>query len=246
MEPPAAAAAAAHDAATSAAALAKKGYTLTPTLVHPAADPQTSSSSSSPHHPLRVLNGDAIWTLSSARAGCAIDELLSDDPDTYWQTDGLTPHTVAIQFYKREAVSEVALLVDFSRDESYTPQAFVIKSGALSTDLEAVRLVTLTEAAPKGWVRVPLGGSGGADGPCHRTSYLSIVVTHMYANGRDMHIRGIRVLGPRAGGHRSGISALGGTVPPVAGGALGGGAASFDPGPDEWVTPEMTACSRLR
>lgn len=41
---------------------------------------------------------------------------------TFWQSDGLQPHVVTIEFHKRQEVDSIAFYVDYKEDESYTPQ----------------------------------------------------------------------------------------------------------------------------
>ena len=110
----------------------------------------------------------------------------------FWQSDGTAPHVVSIQFRARTAVSEVAFYVDAGSDESYTPRTVSVRAGILHHDLDELRRIEL--ASPTGWVRIPLAQPKGV-----RTWYLQIVVHSMRANGRDLHLRGLRVLGPGIG-----------------------------------------------
>ena len=91
-------------------------------------------------------------------------------------------------------LSELAFYVDADLDESYTPRSVTVRSGTFHHDLEEVRHFDLT--SPKGWVRIPLGDLTGVGiNRYHRTWYLQLVVTQMHSNGRDMHIRLIKVVG---------------------------------------------------
>ena len=84
-----------------------------------------------------------------------------------------------------------------SEDESYTPLRVAIRSGDTHTwDFEDARHFKLSPE-PNGWVRVPLGniGSKGMDRYV-RTHQLQIVVQTMYQQGRDTHIRCVKVFGP--------------------------------------------------
>ena len=96
-------------------------------------------------------------------------------------------------------LSELAFYVDTDIDESYTPRTVSIRSGSLHHDLEELRKFDLP--APKGWVRVPLGDPDARGVNRYlRTWYLQLAVLQMQSNGRDMHIRCIKALGPRGGG----------------------------------------------
>ena len=174
---------------TVADALAGPGYYITPTLSLADLDSCRHVS-------------EAVWTLSSARPGNGIPQLLGDDLTEFWQTDGTAPHIVSIQFRARTAVSEVVFYVDATADESYTPRAIAVRVGTLHHDLEELRRIELN--APIGGVRIPRAARVPADaaaaGPPRalHTWYLQVVVHGMKANGRDMHMRGLKVLGVSA------------------------------------------------
>jgi anaphase-promoting complex subunit 10 len=161
-----------------------RGYYITPSL----SDVDVSR--------VRCLNGDAVWVLSSARPSNGLPQLLSDDVSEFWQSDGAAPHVISLQFRRRTALSELAFFVDAGSDESYTPRTVSIRSGSLHHDLEELRKFDLP--APKGWVRVPLGDPDARGVNRYlRTWYLQLAVLQMQSNGRDMHIRCIKAMGPR-------------------------------------------------
>ncbi len=58
--------------------------------------------------------------------GCGVGQLLDECMDTFWQSDGVQPHIVNVQFYRKTSVTFVALYIDFKVDESYTPSRCVI------------------------------------------------------------------------------------------------------------------------
>ncbi|CAM9275203.1 unnamed protein product [Ectocarpus sp. 12 AP-2014] len=156
----------------------------------------------------REIGREAVWSLSSAKPGNGVDQLRDDSTDTYWQSDGGQPHLINIQFHKKMTVVEIAFHLDFSSDESYTPKKLSIRAGSSFHDLVEVTIKELHE--PVGWVRVPLfapggGGAaaiaadaaGGAEGPVLRAHFVQICVVAMHQNGRDTHIRQVKVFGPR-------------------------------------------------
>ena len=109
---------------------------------------------------------------------------------------------VSIQFRRRTMLSELAFYVDADSDESYTPRTVSIRSGSLHHDLEELRKFDLPSQGvegkgPRGWVRVPLGDPSARGVSRYLTTwYLQLAVLHMQSNGRDMHIRCIKALGP--------------------------------------------------
>lgn len=135
---------------------------------------------------LREIGGAATWTLSSAKAGFGVEQLRDDSVDTYWQSDGQQPHTVTVQFPRKMEVELVALYLDFGLDESYTPSRLSLRAGTGLHDLQEVKAVELAE--PKGWVQVPLSV---------RANALQLVIVANHQNGRDSHVRLMRVFGAR-------------------------------------------------
>ncbi len=60
----------------------------------------------------REVGGQAVWSVTSAKAGNGVELLRDDRDDTYWQSDGAQPHLVSINFSKK-------VLLDFSIYISY-------------------------------------------------------------------------------------------------------------------------------
>lgn len=43
----------------------------------------------------------AVWTVTSSKPGNGVELLRDGRDDTYWQSDGIQPHFVNIQFQKK-------------------------------------------------------------------------------------------------------------------------------------------------
>ena len=134
----------------------------------------------------------AVWSVTSAKPGNGVDLLRDGSAETYWQSDGTQPHLVNVQFQRKVQLREVALHLSYKNDESYTPQRLSVRVGNGFHDLREVKAVEMEE--PEGWVVVPLGSEpgGGALG----TYVLQIAVLSNHQNGRDSHIRQVKVYGP--------------------------------------------------
>lgn len=157
----------------------------------------------------------AIWSVSSAKPGNGVDLLVDGKSDTFWQSDGAQPHLITLQFQHSVQLSRVAIQTDFRMDESYTPQRIAVRVGTRSSDLRTVRTEEVHE--PQGWINIPLGGpmvddrdrdglvrsrgdSSGRQGEgelCTSGKLLQIGVLSNHQNGRDTHVRQVRVFGPR-------------------------------------------------
>lgn len=121
--------------------------------------------------------------------------------ETYWQSDGLQPHLISIQFQRKMPLLELHMHVDYKLDESYTPKQVSVRAGHTYHDLKEVRVVELEE--PSGWVVVPLT-TEGTNEPL-RAFYVQLAVLANHQNGRDTHIRQVKVFGPRSDSHRAGL-----------------------------------------
>ncbi|XP_022886404.1 anaphase-promoting complex subunit 10-like isoform X6 [Olea europaea var. sylvestris] len=130
------------------------------------------------------------------------------------RSDGAQPDVVNIQFQKKVKLQLVVLYVDFKLDESYTPSKISIRAGDGFHNLKEIKAVELVK--PTGWVYISLSGSDPRNILEKRlvryieikhghmsmetfvnTFMLQIAVLSNHLNGRDTHVRQIKVYGPR-------------------------------------------------
>ncbi|XP_075234963.1 anaphase-promoting complex subunit 10 isoform X2 [Lycorma delicatula] len=140
---------------------------------------------------VREVGGQAIWSLSSCKPGFGVDQLRDDCMDTYWQSDGQLPHLVNIQFRRKTTVKDICIYTDYKLDESYTPSRVSIRAGTNFNDLQEVEVIDLNE--PTGWVMIPVKDI--RERPI-RTFMIQIAVTSNHQNGRDTHMRQIKIHSP--------------------------------------------------
>ncbi|KAK1828978.1 galactose-binding like protein [Podospora conica] len=141
---------------------------------------------------LKEINNLAHFGVSSHKPGNGVEEMLSDDLDKFWQSDGQQPHLVTIHFVRRVEIRAIRFYVDYKNDESYTPTNIVFYAGTGPHDLIQFAEVPLTN--PVGWQDVPIANSGG--GPDGHSLCAWIVQMHIkenHQNGKDTHIRGIKI-----------------------------------------------------
>lgn len=124
----------------------------------PAPVSPSDSSSYTSHTPdkLRDFTQMATWTVSTAKPGNGIEQILDGRADTYWQSDGPQPHTISAHFSSKLKIAELQLYLDFAADESYTPASLSLYAGSNEHDLALVRRLRRLDS-PQGWVRIPLG-----------------------------------------------------------------------------------------
>ena len=116
------------------------------------------------------------------------------------RSDGPQPHLINIQFHKKMLIHEIVIYTDFKLDESYTPSKISIRAGTTFHDLQEIHVQELNE--PSGWVTIlpPPDAEGAPDaiGPAMRSTYfVQVAVLANHQNGRDTHIRQIKIYTPR-------------------------------------------------
>ncbi|XP_013402916.1 anaphase-promoting complex subunit 10 [Lingula anatina] len=140
---------------------------------------------------VREVGNQAVWSLSSCKPGFGVEQLRDESMDTYWQSDGPQPHLVNIQFRRKMTIQNICIYADYKSDESYTPNKLSIRAGNHFNDLSEIEQVEMTE--PTGWVYVPLKDIN--EKPI-RTFMIQIAVISNHQNGRDTHMRQIKVHSP--------------------------------------------------
>ncbi|KAK9674362.1 hypothetical protein RND81_12G227900 [Saponaria officinalis] len=143
---------------------------------------------------LREMTKNAAWTVSSCKPGNGVQCLRDDNYETYWQSDGAQPHLINIQFQKKVKLRLIALYVDYKLDESYTPSKISVRAGNGFHNLKEIKAVELLK--PTGWMYIYLSGNDPREFFVN-TFMLQIAVLSNHLNGRDTHVRQIKVYGPR-------------------------------------------------
>eukprot|EP00088_Acartia_fossae_P024932 TRINITY_DN25774_c0_g2_i1.p1 TRINITY_DN25774_c0_g2~~TRINITY_DN25774_c0_g2_i1.p1 ORF type:complete len:172 (-),score=35.41 TRINITY_DN25774_c0_g2_i1:47-562(-) len=107
------------------------------------------------------------------------------------QSDGQLPHLVNVQFKKKTTVQDVALYTDYKLDESYTPTRISVRVGTNFNDLQEIEVVDISE--PSGWIVIPLKD---INEKLIRTFMLQIAILQNHQQGRDTHLRQIKIRSP--------------------------------------------------
>ncbi|KAI0202574.1 anaphase-promoting complex, subunit 10-domain-containing protein [Astrocystis sublimbata] len=141
---------------------------------------------------LKEISNLASFTVSSYKPGCGVKELRDDDANQYWQSDGPQPHRLNIHFIKRVEIRALRLYLDYELDESYTPTKIQITAGT-GPNL-TIPYTTMELNMPKGWIDIPIEGAGGGpDGNSLCCFFVRVIILENHQNGKDTHIRGIKV-----------------------------------------------------
>ena len=86
------------------------------------------------------------------------------------------------------------IYADYKSDESYTPSRIVIKAGTHVNDLREIGSYDLLE--PAGWIIIPLKDPKDVKNLPIKTWMLQLAVLANHQNGRDTHIRQIKIHSP--------------------------------------------------
>jgi hypothetical protein len=103
-------------------------------------------------------------------------------------------------------IRAIRIHLDFEADESYTPTRIILFAGTGYHDL--IPFSTLEFAQPKGWIDVSLDHvGGGEDGKTLRAFLVQVRVMENHQNGKDTHVRGLKIYArdERLGGSGLGI-----------------------------------------
>jgi len=94
-------------------------------------------------------------------------------------------------------VAETCYQSEYSRPHSYTPIKLLIRAGTSLYDLQDVKTVTMDK--PTGWITFDVGAErSGKDGYRPLNVYaVQIVIAANHMNGKDTHVRGLKVLGAK-------------------------------------------------
>lgn len=89
-------------------------------------------------------------------------------------------------------IRALRLYLDYELDESYTPIKMEVTAGT-GPNL-TIPFTTMVLNMPKGWIDVPISGAGGGpDGNSLCCWFVRIIVLENHQNGKDTHIRGVKV-----------------------------------------------------
>ncbi|CAM8947154.1 unnamed protein product [Rhodiola kirilowii] len=113
---------------------------------------------------------NAAWSVSSSKPVRRIRTPRRQSRNLL-QSEGVQPHLVNVQFQKKVRLQLVVMYVDFKQDESYTPSKITIRAGDGFHNLKREHLVN--------------------------TFMLQISIASNHLNGRDTHVRQVKVYGPR-------------------------------------------------
>ena len=146
----------------------------------------------------RDIGNEGIWSLSSSKIGNGIEQLRDDNLSTFWQSDDIQPHFILIQYLKKTRISEVWLYLDYKTDESYTPSKISIRIENSFNEMVDIRTIEYDE--PVGWYPILLeekNSDSKTIKPYIKTMILQIMILQNTHNGRDTHIRGVKIFAPR-------------------------------------------------
>lgn len=173
------------------------GVNIVPNIIPNDGTPLVHMGRKAPVLPWPNIGGFGKWSVSSFKFGFGAECLSDDDPDTFWHSDGPQPHFITVEFPSKVSIQKLSIYLCFPLDDSYTPSTMCVRAGTGPADLQDVRVVTLEK--PDGWITFDISSEPNEDGEGFKAvqAYiLQVIVLANHMNGKDTHIRGLRILGP--------------------------------------------------
>jgi anaphase-promoting complex subunit 10 len=139
----------------------------------------------------REIGDQCVWTVSSCKHGYGVKNLRDGQRDTYWQSDGVQPHLINMEFQQKTAIKSIKVYLNYNTDESYTPNKIAVKAGTYFHDLQSVCIKEFDQ--PRGWEVIEL-----RDKNLRPISafLLQIIIVSNHQNGRDCRIRQVKIQSP--------------------------------------------------
>lgn len=132
----------------------------------------------------------ANWRASSDKIGNPISQALNDNAESFWQSDGSQPHQIDIYFRRRVDLILLAMFFSLQWDESYTPRVVQIYAGYGPADARFYKTVEVRYM--NGWAALRFQDNRPHDGLL-KCKFLRLVFPLNHENGKDTHLRGIRL-----------------------------------------------------
>lgn len=143
-------------------------------------------------HDLSNVNNLAWWNPSSSKQGNPVENILNDDPNSFWQSDGAQPHLIDVYFSRMMSIALIALYFSISSDESYTPKVFKLYVGTSPNDAVYYKSYHIDHL--DGWVGLTFNDN--REDALMRCQFIRFVFPINHENGKDTHLRGVRLYSP--------------------------------------------------
>jgi anaphase-promoting complex subunit 10 len=146
----------------------------------------------------REISEYGNWSLSSAKTGNGVEQLRDENVNTFWQSDGQQPHFINVQFLRKIRINEIWLYLDYKTDESYTPSRVSVRIENSFNEMVEIKLVDFEE--PVGWFKITVedrNSKGEILKNYIKTMTLQLIILQNTHNGRDTHVRCLKVFSPR-------------------------------------------------
>lgn len=139
------------------------------------------------------ISNFGYWKPSSSKQNFEIKNALNDKLEDFWQSDGVQPHYVDVYFSKGVEIKKIAIFLSTIADESYTPRLINIYAGHSESDLCFYK--TLMIESVNGWVGLTFEDNREWD-HLLKCQFLRFTFPVNHENGKDTHLRGIRIYSP--------------------------------------------------
>ncbi|CCK71816.1 anaphase promoting complex subunit DOC1 KNAG_0I00250 [Huiozyma naganishii CBS 8797] len=143
------------------------------------------------------ISDAAYWRASSHKAANPITNVLDNDPELFWQSDGGQPHVIDVYFHRQMDIALIAIYLSLLTDESYTPKVVKVYAGDSPSDATLYKIIEVEKL--NGWLALTFEDNRPADSLL-KCRFLRFTFPVNHENGKDTHLRGIRVFSRSGGG----------------------------------------------
>eukprot|EP00792_Barthelona_sp_PAP020_P003974 TRINITY_DN1799_c0_g2_i1.p1 TRINITY_DN1799_c0_g2~~TRINITY_DN1799_c0_g2_i1.p1 ORF type:complete len:159 (+),score=42.56 TRINITY_DN1799_c0_g2_i1:69-545(+) len=141
-------------------------------------------------HDGRDITMDALLFASSSRRGFFIDNIIDNDVNTYWKSNGSPSHSIFLHFPSRKQIEQVYLYLNISLDETYTPNVICLRCGDSIEDLKEIATVTIN-TTNVGWIPLLAKNISAFPIGC----VFEICIVSNFDEGRDCVLRQVKLFG---------------------------------------------------
>lgn len=92
------------------------------------------------------------WKASSEREENPISNILDNNIQTYWQSDGFLPHSIDVEFDRITKLNNILLFFSNKMDQSYSPYFIKIYGGTHDFDMVLLRSLVIKNV--EGWINL--------------------------------------------------------------------------------------------
>ncbi|OBA27122.1 galactose-binding like protein, partial [Hanseniaspora valbyensis NRRL Y-1626] len=138
------------------------------------------------------LTSLGTWVASSEKEENSIKNVLNNDINTYWQSDGFLPHSIEVKFDKLTKLNNILMFFSNKMDQSYSPNFIKIYGGTHELDMTLLKSLKIKNV--EGWINLFFYSDSYIYNPPIDIKILKINIFSNQQKGKDSHLRFVRLI----------------------------------------------------